>query len=340
MKQTRSMPLISVLLPVHNAADTVTAAMVSILQQSVRDLELIVIDDGSTDATYARTQALRDPRVRVLRNDYNLGISRSLNRALAMADGRFIARMDADDVSHRTRLELQIRLFERQPELGLCGCWVRALGASGVLWRYPETHSMIVASHLFSCAIAHPTVVWRRDHPGLADIQYDPEYDGAEDYDLWSRLAPDVTMANLPRALLDYRMHTAGNAARRRQTVAAIHARTLSRWGLLPTAGQLTLHAAIAEADWPVLQAQLEAIHPWLLALERANERANERDAQIAPAALRRVLAQRYFRVCILATRQGLNGWEMFGDSRFADALGGQWGRRIGLWLRSHRLWR
>src|SRR5438093_1473162 len=113
-------PTATILLPTYNAAAWLGGAIDSLLGQSYRDFELLVIDDGSTDQTPSLLNTYKDDRIRVLRHEHNSGLIASLNHGIDVAKGKFIARMDADDVSHPRRLERQLAFLERHPEVGVC----------------------------------------------------------------------------------------------------------------------------------------------------------------------------------------------------------------------------
>jgi glycosyltransferase involved in cell wall biosynthesis len=200
-------PLVSVVLPVHNAARTVAAAVRSIQAQTLEDWELIVVDDASTDNSGKLVQAIVDPRIRVVRNATNLGLAASLNRGMAMAAGQYFARMDADDMSFPQRLARQHAFLEANPQVDLVGAGILVMAGSGELagaLRPPGGHQEICAA---GCRghfpLYHPTwfarAAWHHAHP------YDPAYRKAQDFELLWRAAKTSTYANVPEALLVYR---------------------------------------------------------------------------------------------------------------------------------------
>jgi glycosyltransferase involved in cell wall biosynthesis len=229
-------PLVSVVLPVHNAAYTVTAAVRSIQGQSLADWELIVVDDASTDDSGARLRAIADSRIRVIRNAANLGLAASLNRGIAEAGGRFIARMDADDVSFPDRLARQHAFLDANPAVDLVGAGMLVVTKSGEIagaLRPPTGHREICAAgrggHF---PLYHPTwfarAAWHRAHA------YDPAFRKAQDFELLWRAAPASTYANLPELLLAYRADPGqlGKRLRTRAYVLRAYARNASgpRW--------------------------------------------------------------------------------------------------------------
>ncbi|MFI5337061.1 MAG: glycosyltransferase family 2 protein [Opitutales bacterium] len=204
-------PAVSVVLPVHNAAATLARAVASVQAQTFADWELLAVDDGSTDATHAilLELAATDPRVRVL-NIARTGIVSALNAGIAAASAPLIARMDADDESHPTRLAVQTDYLTAHPEIGVVGCRVdfggdRAAGAGYALhvdWLNTlTTPDQIALNRFVEAPFAHPSVMFRRQ---LAEEHGDyREGDFPEDYELWLRwLDADVRMAKVPQRLL------------------------------------------------------------------------------------------------------------------------------------------
>ncbi|BCX50073.1 glycosyl hydrolase family 2 [Haloferula helveola] len=202
--------MISVLLPFRNASPTISSAVRSILGQSHSDFELLAIDDGSEDDSCARLGAETDPRIRLIRMPTSAGIVPALQAGLEQARGEWIARMDADDISHRDRLSLQLEIGERN-QLDVVSSKVRLIDACGRgMQRYVEwTNSLvdsdaIAASRFIECPVIHPSVLVRRDAllkaGGYADVPW------AEDHDLWLRmLERGGRFGRIQRVLLDWR---------------------------------------------------------------------------------------------------------------------------------------
>lgn len=230
------MPSVSVVLPVYNGERFVAAAVGSILDQSWRDLEVIVVDDASTDGTAAILSRIPDPRLRVVTAAANEGLPRALNRGLDAARGALIARQDADDVSHPERIARQVAFLETHPDVALLGTQGRVIDESGaVVGRVdrPRTWPAIRWFSLLDTAFIHTSVMFRRAVAHAAG-GYDTSLPLAEDFDLWGRMLRTSRAANLDERLVDYRSWSAsimgaieqGGAAsradRRRQTLADI----------------------------------------------------------------------------------------------------------------------
>ena len=205
-------PTVSVLMSVFDGEKFLREALDSVLAQSLSDLELLVVDDGSRDGTPAilREYADRDERVRVLTNAENIGLTRSLNHGLAAARGAFVARMDADDVSAPNRLEAQVTFLDRNPEIGLLGSAARLIDETGVpirAQRPPLRDLRIRWRSLFENCFVHSSVVLRREILAKHRLTYDEAFRTAQDSELWSRLLDVTRAANLRAALVSLRLH-------------------------------------------------------------------------------------------------------------------------------------
>ena len=230
-------PHVTVLLAVHNGERHLRASIRSVLAQTFEDFELLVVDDASTDGTREILDAFAEPRMRILTNTENLGLTRSLNRGLREARGRYVARQDADDLSDPPRLARQVALLERRPELALVATQYRRIDDSGEVESAREVPTEAVDIRwrlLFLNAFTHSSVTFRRDVV-LALSGYDETYSYAQDYDLWSRIAATHEVAALPESLVCYRRTadsmtaTSGRAA---DEVAAIRTRNLEAVGV------------------------------------------------------------------------------------------------------------
>lgn len=226
-----ALPLVSVILPAYNAAPFLREAALSILCQTHTELELLVIDDGSTDATaeIAHDLSARDARVRVVSRE-NRGLIQTLNEGLDLARGDLIARMDADDIAHPERLARQAAVFAKNPGLGVCGTGYYVAKRGRVLVRKGEpifeTADLATLS-LFFTVFIHPTVMFNRKILG-DDLKYDPSYPHAEDFDLFRRIAQNHSCHFIKDSLLIYRMHGQSVTSRHRGEMRSTHLRIVS----------------------------------------------------------------------------------------------------------------
>ena len=199
--------VVSVLMGVRDGAPWVAGAIESILGQTLADLELIVVDDGSTDSTPLILAGLRDPRV-VVERQAAAGLTRALGRALARARAPLVARLDADDVARPDRLERQHAFLAAHPEVGLLGSAARVVDEAGRevgAIHPPEDDAALRRDLIRRNPFVHSSIMARRALVTQAG-GYDPDFSVAQDYDLWLRLAALTRMANLPEALVTRRL--------------------------------------------------------------------------------------------------------------------------------------
>ena len=204
-------PTVSVLMPVHNAEPYLRRAVESILDQTFADFEFLIIDDGSTDGSRATLEryAAQDSRIRLVSRP-NTGYTVALNELLDLARGEFVARMDGDDVALPHRFARQVAFLREQSEVVCVGSAVDFIDAAGRLLRsgHPGMdHEEILRRALSGdCALNHPSVLMRR--PAVERVGgYRPEFEPAEDLDLWLRLGEIGRLVNLPEVLMHYRQH-------------------------------------------------------------------------------------------------------------------------------------
>ncbi|GAB1545569.1 hypothetical protein NUACC21_82450 [Scytonema sp. NUACC21] len=204
------MPKVTVLMAVYNGERYLQEAIESILNQTFLDFEFLIVNDGSIDSTREIILSYNDPRIRLVNNDNNLGLTRSLNKGLQLAKGELIARQDADDISEPERLAKQVAFLERHREVVLVGTWYKEIDAYGKLIgdrQLPCDYIQIRWGLLFYCPFVHSAVMLRKstvlEHIGF----YDESLVYAQDYELWCRIARHLVVANLDEYLLKLRIN-------------------------------------------------------------------------------------------------------------------------------------
>jgi hypothetical protein len=205
-------PEISVVMSVFNGEKYLAPSIESVLGQSFGGFEFLIVDDGSTDDSnrLMHRYADSDPRIVVLENPSNMGLTKSLNIAFSKAKGRFIARQDADDISRADRLETQLAMFAGDPGVGFVGTSVTAIdehGVPGATICAPTHNTLIRWQMLFRNVFKHGTVMIRRDVLENNHLRYDENMVYAQDYDLWSRMLLHSDGRNIARPLVLYRNH-------------------------------------------------------------------------------------------------------------------------------------
>ena len=270
-------PKVSILTAVYNSAAYLSEAVESILGQSFRDFEFIIVDDASTDNTSDILDSLTDSRIVRLQNGDNLGLTASLNRALEVARGDYVARQDGDDISLEHRLAQQFAYLEAHPDVGVVGTQMDIMDEGGEIighYELPLTHSLLAWNLFFDRSFAHPTVMMRRQI--LQDVSgYDESFRVSQDFDLWTRLVQRTRFANLPDTQVLYRNHKAalGHTYANEQYDNVLRARHALASRLLDTDFPLDLFAWIEmsqQTDCDLLEAQKRAVLNTILRLEEA----------------------------------------------------------------------
>lgn len=305
-------PLISVIMPVYNAALFVREAIESVLAQTLGDFELIVIDDASTDRSREVLGGITDPRCRVLANATNLGAAETKNRGIEEARGEFLAFLDADDLAVPRRFARQVEWLRAHPDVGVLGAnmeYIDTTGKSLATFDLAELDSRALRARLlFRNGIAQSSVMLRA--AALSKSRFRREFEPAEDYDLWVRM--DCGLAVLGETLVRYRVHeqsvSATKSAAMLRAVRAIHAAQLSGLGLDDSED---FHAA-ATAPGPIDSLDvLKGIAEWLCDLKRANQACEK----YAPEIFDRELHARWLAVGGRAGGLGIAGWKAWRQS-------------------------
>lgn len=203
---------VSVVMPVYNGARYLQEAIDSILKQTFSDLELIIVDDGSTDdsGTIIQMNADLDKRIVPLRNEKNSGICVTLNKGIDAARGEYIARMDCDDVSEPNRLAVQVAFMDSRPEYGLVGTKIRIFGegiANPFIFEFDDDWRMCVADMIYASCMAHPSIIMRTNILRKYSLYYIDEFRGMEDFYMWWQFAKHSKITNIQQPLLNYRQH-------------------------------------------------------------------------------------------------------------------------------------
>ncbi len=295
---TASSPLVSVLIAAHDAERFLPLAVESVLRQTVADLELVVVDDASTDATPEMLSRIDDLRLVRLRNDERLGLAASLNEALEQTRGRYVARLDADDVAFPRRLERQIARIGSPPLVAVLGGAALELdgaGRPGRLHLMPRGPAAVRWAALFSSPFFHPSVLVDRDVLERHGLRYDAEFLESEDYDLWTRLLAVADGDNVSEPLVIYRVHE-GQASRRRRDLQRglqlrVALREIARVApeLTPEQAELAWRVGTGEA---IADADLDDAAATSIELVHAFERTHPGDTRAARESAARALAR------------------------------------------------
>ncbi|MBD5303949.1 MAG: glycosyltransferase [Bacteroides sp.] len=205
-------PVVSVIMSVYNEPlQWVDSAIKSILNQTFSDIEFIIINDNplSEDLdNFLNLYAEKDSRIKIIKNRENIGLTKSLNIGLSHANGKYIARMDADDISHKDRFRKQVNFLDSNPDVTVCGTKIKLFGSRMPFFCHTifESDEDIRGQMLLNSGFAHPTVMIRRSVLTENNIRYDENFKTSQDYKLWWDLKDYGKYANIPEVLLNYRV--------------------------------------------------------------------------------------------------------------------------------------
>lgn len=205
---SKNSPVISVILPVYNGKVHLSECIESVLSQTFQDFEFIIVNDASTDNTsqILKDFAVRDERIIVVTHEVNQKQTIAANTAIKNAKGKYLARMDADDVALPNRLKRQVTFLEENTKIGLLGSWVDIINDDSKIieqWKTASEPGVLNWNLLFGTSFAHSSVMMRSDIVKKVGYYQSPE---AEDYDLWSRISRIAKVANLPEVLQQKRV--------------------------------------------------------------------------------------------------------------------------------------
>ncbi len=247
-----------------NAEIFLREAIDSVLKQSLEDFEFIIFDDKSTDHTLQILKEYRDARLVIRSNLENQGLTRNLVLGMEMARGKYVARMDADDICLPNRLQSQVDYLEQHPEISVLGSSVMFFDGHGheIIGSQPECHEAIQCELLFGFTMLHPSVMMRRADLERRGLKYDPHFICSQDHDLWTRASRVLRFANLNQPLLKMREHRAkiGRTKRSKQMMLSdeIRRRQLDELGVIYTDAELA--AFNAGAGGVFLQGTVEQL--------------------------------------------------------------------------------
>jgi len=273
-------PEVSVVMSVFNGELYLKEAIDSILNQTFTNFEFIIINDASTDNSRAIIENYNDERIRLLDNYNNQGLPQCLNQGIRIANGKYIARMDADDISLPERLKKQVNFMEENLDIGVSGTWVKVIGAGPEWIRQLDTDPETMrCNFIFEHQIVHPTVIMRKDLILKYNLYYDTEYVKAQDYELWCRCGKYFKLANIDEVLLVYRQHNTAeiiSVFREQQRFAEmIQLKEIRNLGIEATIEEIELHKEIGLWRIHVDQDFVHKNRMWFIKLIEANSKTN-----------------------------------------------------------------
>ncbi|MFN6220272.1 MAG: glycosyltransferase family 2 protein [Aphanizomenon sp.] len=285
-------PKITVVMPVYNGEKYLDTAIKSILNQRFMNFEFVIVDDASTDNSVEIINSYQDQRIKLIKNNVNLGIPTTRNKCLQESSGEYVAVLDCDDYAYPSRLAEQLEFMENNPDFGMVGSWVELIDENddltGEVWNEDEPSQKIPCRLLFHNYFAHSAVLLRRSALDTVKINgeiYRKDYPNAQDYDLWVRISKKFKVWNIPKVLIKYRVHShcislkAANLVE--QLTCKIVTEQMNNLGIQPTDKQLALHRQIGSYNPQEIDTSIEYIKEvanWLTILRNANNKTGVYD--------------------------------------------------------------
>lgn len=291
-------PFVSVVLPAYNAGSYIAEAINSILTQTYTDFELIIINDCSTDTTEEEILAITDSRIQYIKNAQNSGLIYNLNLGFSLAKGKYIVRMDADDISLPTRIATQVAFMEANPKVGVCGSWFQSFGSTNGIAPYDTENYDIKLRMLYQCHFCHPTLIIRKSIIDDNNLSYDKAYIHAEDYELWGRMAFLTDFANIAEVLLNYRVHgesvSQKHSAIQGENSGKVIQAIFKRFSINVTLEAVAIWVRACYADFDLTVGEIRTLENLMDFLLTENKRVG----YVAQPAIEFFISQKWYNLC------------------------------------------
>ncbi len=310
-------PKVTVMMPVHNGKRYIKFAIESILSQSYKDFELLIINDASNDQTVKIVNSFKDTRIRLIHNLQRLGLAATRQRGNEEAKGELIAFLDSDDTAHRERLEKQVRFLGKNKEIAAVGNWVGVIDEkgrrTGHIWRHATSESVIPSILLFRNCFTQSSMMVRKKC--LIEFGYRADYWAAPDYDLWSRMIGKYKMVNIGEVLTYYRAYKESMSYRKEKEIKyctqKIMAENIERLGLEPTQEEVVTHDSLERHREEFSIKEIDKVKTWLIKLILTNQKKGVYPEKIFNA----VVSDFWFKVCCVSANRGLKIYKKHSSS-------------------------
>ncbi|MBN2790216.1 MAG: glycosyltransferase [Candidatus Delongbacteria bacterium] len=314
---SKNTPQISVIMSVYNSELYLKESVDSILNQSFSDFEFIITDDCSSDTSLIILEdyAKQDDRIVLLKNLENIGLTKNLNKMLDIVKGKYIARMDSDDISKPERFLKQYSFMEDNSDVGVLGTNIQFFGKYNELTELPLSHDEIKVELLFRDVIMHPTVFMRKSVLDEHKFRYNEEFQISQDYELWSRMVKYTKFANLTEPLLKYRFLSSNitNSTTkdyRKTFLKRIFLAQLEVLGLKPDESEITTHINLSTNKILDKFEDLKLILAWINNLIKANDDNKIYQHNI----FKNIISKYWFSVCTNSTKFGLKTKDIYSE--------------------------
>lgn len=266
---------VTVLMPNYNNEAFLKEAIDSILNQTYKDIILLIIDDGSTDSSIDIINSYNDPRIKLVIKESNSGIVDALNIGIDLITTKYYVRMDGDDVSVPERIQLLYDFMEKNPEVGVCGSHFLLFGDINEVWRMELNRNKIKAKLIYSNGVAHGPSIYRTEVLKKNNIHYTNDHPYMEDYDLFFRMKGLTEFAHLDKVLYNYRILKHNSTVKNRHTILErkrkMYAKVISQLGIEPSEYNIDKHVQFFLGDVP-LTYSIREYKDWVEEILQKNE--------------------------------------------------------------------
>ncbi len=310
-------PLVSIVMPTYNSELYIKESVESILNQTYSNFELIIIDGYSTDSTEKIISSFRSDKIRFYKQkEKGSGLACALNDGISTANGEFIARMDADDISFSNRIEQQTNYLLNNGNIAVCGTCAKPLETTiPRIRRYPLNPNVVKCCLLFESLIVHPSVMFNRNIL-KNDLIYDISFKYCEDYELWTRLTEKYDIGNIGEILIGYRLTkgsaSRGNYQKHLEFNHKVISRQLNKLNIYPSNEQINLHKNIVVEKSNIIN-ELIKIEEWLLKLIQNNQNYSVYPEPYFTA----VIKNRWRDICI--TYLSSKSYQLYSNSKLSN---------------------
>jgi len=309
-------PKVSVVMPVYNGGGYLISAIKSVLSQTFSDFELLILNDASTDGSFDIIEKFKDKRIYLINRKENIGLQNNLFDGFNLAKGKYIARMDQDDICHPNRFAEQVKYLEENLEVGLCGTWCKTIGMGKYfIYKPPCNSDDIRANLLWQTSFVHPSVMMRKSLFKKFNLNYDINFKYGEDYDLWMRASDCFLTANIPKVLLFYRMHLKNTSRifKKEMDEAAYRVRSkiLKKLGIIENEEEKRLHNFLFPREGETVAEFLKKEEKWLIKILEANKKTHFYKTN----SLNKVLYERWRVICGKNAKKSFFVWKKYKNS-------------------------
>lgn len=314
---------VSVIMPVYNGERYIREAVESVLHQTFSDWELLIVNDASTDGTEKILESFKDPRLKIIKNDKNLGSVVSRNIAFNQIKSEYVAILDADDVAAPTRLEEQVRFLDAHPDFGLVASWSKTIAENGRqighVVKDTTPPEKIPIKLLFHNVLAFSSVMMRKS--AMPAIPFKEWSVPVEDVALYLKMLPNSKFAILPKVLVNYRSHEKGISkvygAKRREVMDKLINGELKKFGIETSPEELKIHRTNFGYGGENVEEFIRKREAWLLKLIRQNQNV----ARYPQELFEEVVAEKWLESSDANASLGLKLWKIFRQSPLSKKI-------------------